>query len=154
MRLILLDTGNFHYCINRKYEGRRIDYSRLKKEWCEPDDEVIAYGAIPTEEAFTFRDALRNYGYRVKFRALGKGMKFYNPVIDIVLESVNRSQKVNSIVIGTSNQELIPIVTWLKARSIVVGIWGCGINFELQKIADYYREIKEEIFLEPVKADD
>jgi len=151
MRLILLDTGNLHYCVSRKFEGQRIDYNKLIEEWCNSDDEVIAYGAIPTEEAFTFRDALRNYGYRVKFKELGKGMKFYNPVIDIVLETVNRSLKVDEIIIGTSNQELIPIVMWLKARSIVVGIWGCGINFELQKTADYYREIKEEMLLEPVK---
>ena len=153
MRLILLDTGNLHYCVNRKYPNFRINYKKLLNEWSRKEDEVIAYGAIPTHEAFTFRDALRNYGYRVKFKELGKGLKFYNPIIDITLECVNRVTRINEIIIGTSNQELIPLVKWLQCHSIIVGVWGCGISFELQKIVDHYIEIKEEMLLENIKTD-
>jgi len=104
--LILLDTGNLHYCIKRRYKGHRIDFKKIHDVWCKElvgEVDIVAYGAIPNKGAYTFRDALKHYGFVVKFKELKGGIKYYNPIVDIVLDAINHVDKVSTIIIGSSN---------------------------------------------------
>lgn len=149
--LVLLDTGNLHYCVRRTYQGRRIDYKKILDTWCseiEGEVAISAFGAIANKSAYSFRDALYHYGFTVHFKELNDKVKYYNPMIDIVLEAVNNANRVSCIILGTSNQEFMPLIHWLKARSILVGIWACNISIELQKLVNFHKEITEEILID------
>jgi len=148
--LVLLDTGNLHSCVRRTFSGRRIDYKKIYDEWCgKLDGEVTvsAFGAIANKSAYSFRDALMHYGFQVHFKELGDKVKYYNPMIDIVLEVVNNAGRVGCIILGTSNQEFTPLIHWLRARSITVGIWACNISAELQRLVNFHKEITEEVLI-------
>lgn len=153
--LILLDTGNLHYCVTKRFPNRRINYKKQAEAWAKTLEnyQVFAYGAIANDSAYTFRDALRHYGFTVKFKELGQGTKYYNPIVDIVLDVVNHADRVNKIILGSSNQEFLPLINWVKARSIAIGLWACNIKFELQKAVNFYTEIAEGDLLEIAKAE-
>jgi len=146
--LVLLDTGNLHYGVNRKFAGRCIDYAKLYNQWAGEDTISIAYGTIANDRAYGFRDALRHYGFIVKFKGLNTETKRYNPIVDIVLEAVNHVDRVNTIILGSSNKAFLPLIQWLRARSIEVGIWASYISYEMKEASNFWREIDEEVLIE------
>lgn len=148
---IFIDTSNLYYCVGKKFPARKLDYQRYY-EIAAKDDVVVravAYGSQMNDEASKFIACLKHYGYDPKYKTLkinsdtGKTRRFsWN--VGIAVDIMMSIDKLDRVVIGSSDADLLPLVKYLKDRGCVVEIIACGISKELKDAADEYTEITEE----------
>ena len=151
--LVCADISNLYYCISKKYEGRRLDYSKLLKNVSDLGEiqKSIAYGAQMGKEASAFIHCLKKLGFETKYK---EPRIFYSPGVvrrkadwdvGIAMDIVNAidMKSVDMVVLGTADGDLSPCVEWARARGVDVVILACGISRELKKTATTFIEIPE-----------
>ena len=147
MSIMILDTGNLYFNINKRFNGKRINYDNiLKKMEIEPKIK-IAYGAYRSENrnALSFITALNKLDFITKFKVLTTE-KYYEPLCDIVID-VYENMPLSTVVFGSSNLQLIPLIYKLKEKDVTVHIIGCNIPKAFHTVADNIIEINEEFII-------
>ena len=149
--LVCADISNLYYCISKKYEGRRLDYSKYLKSISDLGEiqKSIAYGAQMNKEASAFIHCLKKLGFETKY----KEPKVYRTPtmirrkadwdVGIAMDIVNAVElkSVDMIILGTADGDLAPCVEWARARGVDVVVIACGISRELKKTATSFIEI-------------
>jgi len=153
--LVCMDVSNLYYCISKKFEGRRLDYSKYLDYVKELGDlqKMFAYGAQIGKEANAFIHCLRKLGFETKYKApkVYRNEKTVRRKADwdvgIAMDIVNAVilKSVDMLILGTADGDLMPCVEWARARGIEVVVLACGISRELKKAATLFIEIPESL---------
>lgn len=143
---VFIDVGNQYYCVNKKWDGRKLDYEKYLKK-CKEYGEIeraFAYGTQIEDYARTFISCLFHIGFEPNYKQVEKG-EWFSWDVGIATEIVRliSAGKADTIIIGHSNRQMAPIISWAREQGIRTIIMGCGINKDLKEACDQWIEIKD-----------
>lgn len=152
---IFVDIANLYYCIDRKWPGSKLDYSVLTRS-VQGENliyKATAYGLQHRNEATPFIALLKHLGYEPKYRRPRMYRDAQSKMVErrtswsmgMAMDIVDATlgNKVDEVVIGSSDGDLAPLVAWLQKRNIKVTIVSCGISQELRRQCQNCIEITE-----------
>jgi len=158
---IFVDISNLYYCIGKKYPNRKLDYRKYLK-FIKDIGEVqiaIAYGAQISGQANGFIYCLKQIGFQTKF----KSPKTYNNEennflikrkadwdVGIAMDIVNMIDRVDMIILGTGDGDMLPVVEWAMSKGVEVVVIATGISKDLKDHCTKFIEIPESL-LEVIK---
>lgn len=156
---VFVDVGNLYHCVNKKFNGKKLDYKKYL-EGVVPEGDILyrgmAYGVQVKDEAVKFISCLRHYGYEPKYRrpkTYRSGEKEtlrripWGVGISMDVVRIVSNNKLDVVVLGSSEPELIDLCEWVKERGVKCVVVSCGIPKEIREAADIWTEIPES-FLE------
>lgn len=153
---VFIHVGNLYHSINKVLPGRKLNYRKylnfaIGEGVCY---RAIAYGLQREDEASNFITALGHSGFEAKFFKFRKFEKDGNTVyqkIDLnllmALDIVRLIEKLDTIVIGSSDPDLVPLIQWIKERGVDVRVIGCNISRNLKDVSAW-TELKEDVMEE------
>lgn len=157
---IFVDVANLYYCVDRKWTGRRLDYTAFTRKLVGDDVlyKAIAYGLQFDTESAPFIGFLRHLGYTPKYkrprlyrdptsgaptqRRTSWSMGMAMDIVDAVI-----TNKVDEIFIGSSDGDLAALVEWVQERGVKVTILSCGLSQELKRVCKTCIELTEDYLL-------
>ncbi len=114
---VFIDLQNQYYCVNKKFEGRKLDYKKYL-EAAVGDHELYrahAYGSQLDREASAFITCLKFIGFETHYRKpqiineeLGRYRNDWD--VGIAMDIVRCIHKLDIVVIGSSDRDLTPLV--------------------------------------------
>jgi uncharacterized LabA/DUF88 family protein len=150
-----VDVSNLYYCVAKHFRGKRLDYRHYYQFVADFGEVVIAvaYGAEKEDEATKFKRVLRNIGFETKYKPvkeLDKDRLKADWDVGITIDIVLKTPELDTIVLGSADGDLEPLVAWCRSQGKDVIILACGISGDLKKIATEAIEIPESL-VEPFK---
>lgn len=151
---VFVDVDNIYYHTRKKFgENSKLDYQRylnfVKEHLGNNMLRAFAYGVQSGSESTNFIKCLRHYGYEPKFgKANSKEVKWINWNVEICLDVVRLIGKLDVVVIGSCNKELIPLISWIREQGVQCVIVANLISKSLKEAADKYIEISSNLLIE------
>ena len=146
--LVAVDVTNQYYSVTHASQGTRIDYSKYLQLATRGLNlyRAFAYGVELDDEAFGFKTVLRNLGYEPRYRRAtiyGEtgDMRRTDRNLMMAMDIWRTIDKVDIVVIGSSDPELVPLVQRIKELGIQVIVISHNISRELRDAADRYIEV-------------
>jgi uncharacterized LabA/DUF88 family protein len=148
---VFVDVSNVYYCISKKYPGRKLDYAAYMN-YCKDLGEIAnasAFGSQLNNEAASFIHCLSKLGYTPKYKTPksymndGKLKRKADHDVAIAIDMINMAPRMDLVVLGTADGDLVPAVQWLKEKGIEVVILACGISRDLKDVVTTWIEIPE-----------
>lgn len=154
---IFCDISNLYYCIGKKYEQRKLDYSEYLKFVKDMGDvqHAVAYGAQMNNEATGFIHCLKQIGFDPKYKT---PKNYHNKDnfkrkadwdVGIAMDIVRIIDRLDLIILGTADGDLAPLVEWAKEKGVDIVVLACGISRELKDTATKFIEIPESMLEKP-----
>lgn len=155
---VFVDVSNLYYCVGKKFENRKLNYTKYKEYIAGMGEivQAIAYGAQMENEAIKFIRVLSNLGFTTKFKApqvyenaaTGEGYKRKADWdVGIAMDIVTMADKLDIVILGSADGDLTPAVEWCRHKGIDVIVLACRISRSLKDNASKFIEIPES-FLE------
>lgn len=148
---VFVDIISQFNSVNMLYRGRKLDYEKYLTKSTEQGCiyRAFGYGAQITNEAHAFITCLRTLGYEPKYvqaRQFGERSEIRRTdrTMDLVTDIIRILEKLDVVIIGTSNPMIVPIIEFIKERGIKVIVFSCNIPRELKESADLWWEITED----------
>jgi len=146
---VFVDVGNLYYCISKKFEARKLDY-RAYMECCKTFGELYqcnAYGNQTKDEATGFIHCLQQIGFNTHFFEPDdrKPWKRVNWNCGITVDIVNLIDRVDTIILGSADGDLEPVVDWARSKGAAVNIVATGISHRLKRNCTQYVELSEDM---------
>lgn len=139
---ILLDISNLYYTLRRHREDRKLDFEKFLEFVADfgPTRFMIAYGSKRGEEADRFIQYLRGIGFEPKYKDVKEyvgesTIRKANWDVGIAMDVVERIDDYDTLILGTADGDMAPVVQWATQQGKRVIIFGCRISRELQAIA-------------------
>lgn len=154
---IFVDIGNLYYCVGKRWEGRKLNYEEYLSVAQGESIRIraTAYGTQLADEAMTFISALRHFGYETKYQqpkisqnADGEKIRKADWDVGIAMDVVRMVGRLDTVILGTADPDMVPLVKYIQERGSVARIVACGISRELKDAADSYFEITEDMLVE------
>jgi uncharacterized LabA/DUF88 family protein len=149
---VFVDLISIFYNINYVYPQQKLDYKiyldKLKEKYS--IYRAIAYGASVGNEAQNFIRCLRGNGYETKYVLARKFnskaiIKYTDRTMDIAMDIIRMIDRIDIVVVGSCNPNLIPLFTYLKEKGIKVVVNACNIPRELKNSCDEWYEITDDL---------
>jgi len=148
---VFCDISNLYYCIGKKFDLRKLNYQAYIDFLADLGDVEIcnAYGAQMEGEATNFIRALKQIGFKCKFKTPkqwinnGKVKRKADHDVNIAIDIVDSIDNLDIIVLGTADSDLTAAVQWAMKRGVKVVIFACGISKELKECATQCIEVLE-----------
>jgi len=149
---VFVDITNLYYCVGKKWPNRRLDFEKLLGRIQEGNSKVVrafAYGTQTKDEANSFKNYLKKIGFDAKykksrFQVQGETCRS-NWDVGLTVDVCRILDRLDSVIICSSNPELIPLLQYIKSRGIRVVVFACGICKLVRKHCDEYVEITEDL---------
>jgi uncharacterized LabA/DUF88 family protein len=149
---VFVDLISLFYNINYVYPQQKLDYKIYLDKLRERHNiyRAIAYGASVANEAQNFIRCLRGDGYETKYVPARKFnskavIKYTDRTMDIAMDIIRMIDRIDIVVIGSCNPNLIPLFVYLKEKGIRVIIVACNIPRELKNHCDEWLEITDDL---------
>lgn len=151
---LFVDTSDLYHKIRRKFAEKLCYETYLDKvaEWG-TIQQAFAYGMQTDHEAGGFITCLKMTGFDVRFKRprimkIGdREIKRCDWGIKIAVDVFKTISRLDTIVLGVSNPDFIPLIHWIKDQGVKVTILASCIPKSLRDVADSVVEIDED-FLE------
>ena len=153
--LLVVDTKNLFNTLHKHYGNGKLDYQRFV-ELAGANDHIygsVAYGQQSENNSINFITVLNKLGFVCKFKQLIKtATKTFYPNNNVqlaidVTDQVNTG-KIDRVVIGSSDPELVDLVQWIRTtKGIRCDIIACRIPKVLKDVASSHTELVEDILL-------
>lgn len=152
-----VDVSNLYHCVSKKYQGGKLDYQKLiskaRTNIYPQIERAFAYGAQKTEEAASFITCLKAFGYEPKYRnhrtdTDGKIIRQVNWGVGITIDVVRQTKRVDTIILGSADIDLLPLIEWVRNEGVKCVVFACGIAKEIREKCDRWVEITDDL-LEP-----
>jgi uncharacterized LabA/DUF88 family protein len=154
MRSLFVDVARNFNAIYSIDPNKRLNYKRYFERAVGEDKlyKAIAYGVQREDEAKVFMLVLRNIGFEPKYRpariirgnpSINQTSNNLNIALDVVRQL--RTQFVDTIVLGSNDIELIPLIEWIKEQGIRVHLFSSLMPRWLRDAADSFEEITEDL---------
>jgi uncharacterized LabA/DUF88 family protein len=149
---VFVNVNNQFYAVAQQHRGAKVDYAAYLKSAV--GDGVLhrafAYGVQMKEEAAPFIGCLRQMGYEPKYRQArmidGRpSIRSTDWNMGIAMDVMRHVPKLDVVVLGSNDPDLVPLVLYLKERAIKVVILSCRVGNELREAADEVIEINDGI---------
>ncbi len=105
---VFVDVGNQFYCVNKKWNGRKIDYDKYLAIAREGGNEeggrlhrAFAFGTQIDNSAVKFVSCLKHIGFIPMYRDVPQG-SWYDWAVGITVELFRHHQKLDEVVLGSS----------------------------------------------------
>jgi uncharacterized LabA/DUF88 family protein len=149
---LFVDLINIFHNVNTAFSGAKLDYKIYLDKLNEEGIvfRAVAYGASIDDESYNFQKCLKINGFEVKYvqarRFNGKSIiKYTDRTIDIILDIIRMLERLDVVVIGSTNLNLIPFFDFLKEKGIGVIVYACNIPTEIKMHVDQWIEISEDL---------
>lgn len=151
---LFADISNLYYCIGKRYTGRKLNYQALYAKAASFGNlaRATAYGTQVQDEATNFIRCLERLGYDTKYKrpklATGDEVKVVRKAdwkVGISMDVVRASSRLNTVILASTDPDMMELFVWLRDAGIRIIIIGCGIPRDLQEIADRCVEISEDM---------
>lgn len=140
---IFVDVVNQFYSNN----SVRLDYERYLEEAGQGADvfRAFAYGAQLNEEAEPFLTMMRHLGYETRYRRaviVGDRRDIFRTDRNmmIAMDVWRLCRRVDVIILGSNDPELIPLVERVRELGVQVGVLSCHLGRDLAHAADWAAE--------------
>ena len=143
---VFVDVGNQFYCINKKWEGRKLNYEEYKKRAATFGSVVraFAYGTQIEGAASKFISCLYHLGFEPQYKTVEKN-NWYSWDVGMAMDMVRMCDKIDVAIVGNSSRTISPAVAYLKEKGIKVVVIGCGISKDVKDVCDQWVEINEDM---------
>jgi len=147
---VFVDISNLYFTVKKKFSGKKLDYLKFLKQ-CTGGQKLIhafAYGAQEDDQASTFINCLKNFGYTPKFKKpklVAPNVKKADWDVGITIDVIRFLPRLDVVVIGSSDSDFAPLVIHCQSQGTKVHVWGALISRELKNAADTYHEIGESL---------
>lgn len=135
------------------YPGEKINYDAYLSRIDEIGSiyKSIAYGASVGDEANKFIKCMTDKGFDVKYvearKSKGKSViKYTDRTMDMVVDIIKMIDRIDIVVIGSSNLNLAPFLIYLKEKGITVIVFSCGIPKVLKYNCSEWWEVTDKYF--------
>lgn len=160
MRSVFVDVArNFGATLRaEKSKDARINYEKYLKKAINGDrlHRACAYGINIGDEAHEFKIILEKIGYEVKYKparmVLDRTTNQYVPKINLTSNNINIAidivkdvEKVDTIVLGTNDKELIPFIIWAQSKGVKIHLFSLLIPKDMKEVANSWHEIDGDI---------
>lgn len=141
---IFTDVSDIYYKVNRKFDSK-LNYQAYIDVILDRGQVFRAYAYI-SQKAPGFMTYLQHCGFEPKYKLpkIIREIKYCNWGIGITVDIIYLLDKLDTIVLGTSNPDFIPLVQWLRDQGKEVIIFACCVPVSLRKVASEVIEITEE----------
>lgn len=147
---LFVDVNNLYFTVGKKAPGKKVDYKKYL-EWAKTHANVsraFAYVFQAEREAIHFITCLRKLGYETRCKAprtVGEKFKKMDYNVSICMDVVRMIPKVDAILLGTSDPEIVPLIQWVKDQGVQTIILSSLIPQEIKEVSDKYFEIPDEV---------
>lgn len=124
---IFVNIANQFGVLNLKKKGHKVNYERYLSYFLSDGEKLMvayAYGTQVAGEAESFIHALKKMGYLTKFVLSTKltPQEIIHPArnVELTVDVLSAVDKLDIIVLGSNDTELIPLITHLQGRGIKV----------------------------------
>jgi len=157
---LFVDTSDLYHRIRRKFNGK-LCYEAYYEEvssWGTMQ-QAVAYGMQVSAEAGGFITCLRVAGFDTRFkrpkvmRVGDREIKRCDHGVSIAIDIVKTIDHLDTVVLGVSNPDYIPLINWVRDRGVKVVILASCVPRSLRDVADKVIEIDEE-YLEDEDGED
>ncbi len=149
---LFVDLIGQFYNVSLIFKKQKLNYKAYLDKLTEEGNvyKAIAYGASIGNEADTFIKCLRSNGYETKYvparKYNGKPIiKYTDRTMDIAIDIIRMMDRLDIVVIGSCNINLVPLLSFLKEKGIKVIIFACHIPVELKIVCDEWWEVTENL---------
>lgn len=163
--VLVIDTRNIMACLGMTFGNGKLNYQKYIQDAVGEDlmYSGIAYGCTQNGNESRFIASLKHMGLDTKFKApLTKTdpstnepvTRWVNWNVGMTLDVLRlaATDKVDKVIIGSSDPELVELVEHLKTLNIKVEVFACGIPKVLKSAASGYKEItRDYLFEAPAK---
>lgn len=149
MNLVLVSVDNIYKNVSRKYRGRKLDYEKyfdVVRQYVESSN-IEAHAYISEwSKSNKFLSCLRYYGYKIHYN---KELVKFKWNVGLCIEVFKHiDNELDTVIIGSSSLEFIPLIVWLRNNGVKVIIFAANINERLRNIADQCIEINHTLLKE------
>jgi len=123
---VYVNVSNQFAALSEKKKGYRVNYEKYLSSVLDSNDTLIlaiAYGSQISDEATAFIHVLKKLGYITKFassRQENREIRQPNRNVEITIDILDSVNKLDTIVIGSNDPELIPLIHKLRLQGITV----------------------------------
>lgn len=149
---VFVDLISLFGSVKVAYNGRKINYEEYLEKIKEHGTiyRANAYGAFIGEESASFITCLENIGYEPKYVKATiyedkPNIKRTDRTMDIVVDIMKIMERIDTVVIGSLNLQLIPFINFLRERGIKVILFACNVKRELKIAANEYWLIDDSV---------
>lgn len=146
MTILVVDTFDLYRRVKRKFDAK-IDFAEFVAKLGDIKLKSFAYG-MSSEKNFSFEACLRALGFQTKFKRprILRSVKLCDWGVGMTLDIVDTVDENDTVIFGTCNLQIIPIIRWLKKnKSVKVVIYGVDVPEALEHLANSTIEITEEL---------
>ena len=147
---IFVDVSDIYHKVNRRF-GTKLNYQKYISVIGDNIYRAYAYGAQRNKEASSFMACLRHCGFSPKFKSpkvivVGdREIKHCDWGVGIAVDVIHTLDKIDTVVLGTSNPDFIPLVQWCRDQGKQVIIFASCIPLSLEEAANGILEINEDM---------
>jgi uncharacterized LabA/DUF88 family protein len=150
---VFVDTTNLYRTVHKKFKNK-LCYDLYREKVTElfgDTDLNIAYVMQIATEAGGFIGCLRAAGFVTKtkrpltFKVGDREIKRCNWHVEMLIDMFRNIDDLTTVIIGSSDSELLPFVKFLKERDIKVVILASLVPKRLAEAADSVIEITEDL---------
>lgn len=143
-------AGIFVDVVNQFYANNlvRFDYERYLAEAARAGEvyRALAYGAQMNSEAESFLAMMRHLGYETRYRravVVGDRKDIFRTDrnMAIAMDVWRLLPKLDVVVLGSNDPELIPLVGRVRELGVQVGVLSCRVGWDLAAAADWSAEV-------------
>lgn len=157
---LFVDTSDLYHRVRRKFSGK-LCYEAYFEEVASwgTMQQAFAYGMQTDNEAGGFITCLKMAGFDTRFkrpRIMKVGdreIKRCDHGISMTIDVVKTIDHLDTVVLGISNPDYIPLVNWIRDCGVKVIILASCIPRSLREAADSAIEINED-YLEEADGED
>jgi uncharacterized LabA/DUF88 family protein len=136
---VFVDVSNLYYNINKKYFGRKLDYKKYLIAAVGPENILYQCFAYWDRDDMPFLTCLKHFGYQIRI-----GVPF-EMNLKLALDIERILTKIDRVVLGTSNVDVMPLVYWVKEKGVECNVLSSLIPRDLKYLANNALEISEEL---------
>ena len=148
---VFVDTSDLYHKVRKQFNGK-LCYEAYFEDIKELGNisESFAYVMQIEQEAKGFINCLRSIGFTVRYkrpkimRIDDREVKRCDWGINISVDIIKKLDYINTVILGTTNSDFIPLINWLKNQGINVIIFASSIPRSLKNVANKIIEITED----------
>ena len=156
---LFVDTSDIYHKVKRKFEGK-LCYEAYYEVVSDLGtvQQAFAYGMQTDNESSGFINCLKMTGFDFRFKRprimkIGdREIKRCDWGLKIAIDVVKIIDHLDTVILGISNPDFIPLIHWIKEQGVKVIILASGVPKSLKNVADSVIEI-DESFLEDEEED-
>lgn len=153
---VFVNVSNQFYTVNNTFRGGKIDYQKYLARAVNDNEQLyraFAYGVQMEREASGFIACLNSFGFETNYKTAriieGKpSIRQTDRNMDMAMDVIRCLDKLDVVVIGSNDPNLIPLVKFIRERGKKVIILSCCIGRELREAANQCIEIKDDLLEE------